>query len=302
MTAKEQGLPKLPEPFGSLERTGMWNGSMREGRDDVYDADQMRAYALAAIASDTGERGANRHIAEVLREYEMEAWSVADCILVAKRYVSSMPDSQVRCLLHILALRAQPAGGGEDWQARALEAEADIERMTDAFNRENGPTFMGEPVLPPEKMVELEPGVRVPLWLLDYAQRVELYMKANLPGPWRIGGIQSHDYANPAPPESGGQGGAVAWLEPYHLSALRKRRDEKEAGYILVEVCDSETEDYCVPLYTHPPAQASGAVTEAMVEAGLQAAVEASDARLARYSVVRAIITAALAQGGGNER
>ena len=87
-----------------------------------------------------------------------------------------------------------PDVGVEDWKARALAAEADIERMTDAFNRENGPTFMGEPVLPPEKTVELEPGGRVPAWLLDYAKMVELYMKANLPGPWRIGGIQSHDY------------------------------------------------------------------------------------------------------------
>lgn len=92
--------------------------------------------------------------------------------------------------------------GGEDWKARAIAAEADIERMTDAFNRENGPTFMGEPVLPPEKMVELELGVKVPVWLLDHAQRIELYMKLNLPGPWRIGGIQSHDYATPTPPPS----------------------------------------------------------------------------------------------------
>ena len=40
-----------------------------------------------------------------------------------------------------------PAVGVEDWKARALAAEADIERMTDAFNRENGPTFMGEPAI-----------------------------------------------------------------------------------------------------------------------------------------------------------
>lgn len=87
-----------------------------------------------------------------------------------------------------------PAVGVEDWKARALAAEADIERMADAFNRENGPTFMGEPVLPPEKMVELDSGVRVPIWLLDHARRIELYMKSKLPGPWRIGGVQSHDY------------------------------------------------------------------------------------------------------------
>lgn len=50
---------------------------------------------------------------------------------------------------------------------------------------------------------------------------------------------------------------ATAWIEPYHLGALRKRRENKEAGYILVEVCDSETEDYCVPLYTRPAQPAS---------------------------------------------
>lgn len=62
--------------------------------------------------------------------------------------------------------------------------------------------------------------------------------------------------------EGGGQhaeAGAVAtaWIEPYHLGALRKRRENKEAGYILVEVCDSETEDYCVPLFLHPAQPAS---------------------------------------------
>ncbi|KAF1692692.1 hypothetical protein [Pseudoxanthomonas koreensis] len=37
----------------------------------------------------------------------------------------------------------------EEWKRRALEAEAAIQRMTDEFNAENGPTHMGEPVLPP---------------------------------------------------------------------------------------------------------------------------------------------------------
>lgn len=57
-------------------------------------------------------------------------------------------------------------------------------------------------------------------------------------------------YTRPQP----SAGDAVAWIDPYHLGALRKRRDNKEVGYILVEVCDSETEDYCVPLYTDKPA------------------------------------------------
>lgn len=43
-------LPPLPAPFGALERDGLWNGLPREGHDDVYDAEQMTAYAEAARA------------------------------------------------------------------------------------------------------------------------------------------------------------------------------------------------------------------------------------------------------------
>lgn len=261
MTAKEQGLPALPEPFGSLERTGMWNGSMREGRDDVYDADQMRAYALSALASDTGERGKvvgwwNGQRGEMLDGEPSIRWGAN-----AENTWHDIPLYAGPNPIH--ALRAQPAGGGEDWQARALAAEADIERMTDAFNRENGPTFMGEPVLPPEKMVELEPGVRVPKWLLDDTRRVELYMKAHLPGSWRIGGIQSHDYANPTPPESGGQE-AVAWMVEYVRTVSREHAREikvtKNEVDRLVHALAGATPPMIAKvtaLYTHPPAQAS---------------------------------------------
>ena len=48
--------------------------------------------------------------------------------------------------------------------------------------------------------------------------------------------------------------------------------------------------------------QPSVVVTDIMVQAGLDAAIDASNARLARYSVVRAILTAALTQGAANER
>ena len=37
----------------------------------------------------------------------------------------------------------------ESWKQRALAAEADVTRMCDEFNAENGPTHMGEPVLSP---------------------------------------------------------------------------------------------------------------------------------------------------------
>lgn len=126
--------------------------------------------------------------------------------------------------------------GGEDWKARALSAEADIERMTDTFNRENGPALMGEPVLPPEKMVELDPGVKVPTWLLDHAKRVELYMKANLPGPWRIGGIQSQDFTPPAAKQPEAQ--AVALKCPNCKGFGYTDEGDQEVGSALFD-CDA---------------------------------------------------------------
>lgn len=53
-------------------------------------------------------------------------------------------------------------------------------------------------------------------------------------------------------------------------------------------------------LYTRPNADAR-AITDAMVERGLQAAQRASDARLPRYKTVRAILEAALVKENGNE-
>lgn len=38
----------------------------------------------------------------------------------------------------------------EIWKKRALEAEVTITRMHNAFNAENAPTHMGEPVMPPK--------------------------------------------------------------------------------------------------------------------------------------------------------
>ena len=228
------------------------------------------------------------------------------------------------------SLRAQPAGGGEwldcghheslmlksaetglplycalcdartcasdnaidaiEWKERALAAEADIERMTDAFNRENGPTFMGEPVLPPEKMVELEPGVKVPKWLLDDTRRVELYMKANLPGPWRIGGVQSRDYACATPPESGGQGDYAAMIARHQIRA------DECPGQSMVVLASSMRK----LLATHPPAQASGAVTWEQVSRALEASKTGWHQN--EFTQMRAAITAALTQGAGNER
>jgi hypothetical protein len=69
--------------------------------------------ARAHIAARLSEQGAksedvNRPIGELVAEYDMQGWTAADCIGPAKRYVSTMPDSQVRCLLHIMS-EAPPA-------------------------------------------------------------------------------------------------------------------------------------------------------------------------------------------------
>lgn len=68
--------------------------------------------------------GKNTPIADLLADYEANGCDHADMAWVraaARRYVETMPDSQARCLLHVLAqepAEAQAQGGGE-----ALEAE-----------------------------------------------------------------------------------------------------------------------------------------------------------------------------------
>jgi hypothetical protein len=82
----------------------------------LYTAEQMQAYARAAVEQ-AGRGEPNLPINELLAEYEMQDWTAADCIGPAKRYVSTMPDSQVRCLLHILSEGTPTASAGvtEAW-------------------------------------------------------------------------------------------------------------------------------------------------------------------------------------------
>lgn len=298
MTAKEQGLPEAAawlcvSPDG-FQRDATTSAHAR----DTYARAGRIITPLAALASDTGERGvvSDGEIDAVLNEVlqmvdpfnpppagSYNRGRHEGIVAAVKTVRDLLPRVKARTY-PFAALRAQPAGGGEwldcghheslmlksaetglplycelcdartcssdnaidaiEWKERALAAEADIERMTDAFNRENGPTFMGEPVLPPEKMVELEEGVQVPKWLLDHTRRIELYMKANLPGPWRFGGVQSHDYACATPPESGGQGWlpiesapATGLLLTFHPRFGQRilRPDPHNAGWYLDE-------------------------------------------------------------------
>ena len=102
MTAKEQGLPELPmavavvTPSKYLAWLSAWLSSKNwEPTPDgthLYTADQMRDYALAALASDTGERGV--------------------CAEECQRAIRAGTSAAV-CPMGECALRAQPAGGGE---------------------------------------------------------------------------------------------------------------------------------------------------------------------------------------------
>lgn len=78
--------------------------------------------------------------------------------------------------------RAAPAGGDdlyrqacdsvEEWKARALEAEADIARIHAQINAENGPTFMGEPVVSaPAGFSRNEKIEAIAKWLIAAAER-----------------------------------------------------------------------------------------------------------------------------------
>ena len=89
----------------------------------------------------------------------------------------------------------------------------------------------------------------------------------------------------------------VAWVGKIDagLRLASMLRDDVRLDDFQSAVADIAAEAYA---YAHAqPAPKAEAVTDIMVQAGLDAAIDASDARLARYSVVRAIIAAALTQG-----
>lgn len=79
---------------------------------------------------------------------------------------------------------------------------------------------------------------------------------------------------------------ADVWIGPEQLALLQGARGRGHLGYAMV--CNSDNEGR-VPLYLRP-----ASVDDAMVERALVAARDASDARLPRYSVVRAVLDAAL--------
>ena len=104
MTAKEQGLPALPE--GAMHMTDWMDGGAKVVETPYYTADQMRAYALAALASDTGERG-------VVAENERLKARLAEQNAAGFAWNGHMVHGDKASVQAVIdALRAQPAGGG----------------------------------------------------------------------------------------------------------------------------------------------------------------------------------------------
>ena len=365
MTAKEQGLPELPEVDGWI---GPQNdpASMRPAWDEA----SMRAYALAALASDTGERGGElgdaaetlRYFADVckgncpvgqwpgnklieaihtvlteladasLRSRGMgfivsngkgNAWRMWDeagpewtydrdkALRFARREdaeVFAREDEDAWRIEPFAALRAQPAGGGcLDWRERyhdRCRVISDWHQRAVALGYE-GVNDLLTLALP---CIVNNAGDERPL---TQPQPVE-GKKVTPLSP--LAEIDAYNRAA-TPPESGGQGELIPprdapaeelWAAIYRLAAIAYRVEDGKPWMHVAAQLRMEAK-------AHPPAQASGAVTEAMVEAALK--VEAferdgalwpdaysSDEQVMERGFMWKTLTAALAQGGGNER
>lgn len=65
----------------------------------------------------------------------------------------------------------------ESWKQRALTAEADVTRLCAEFNAENGPTFMGEPVIAQYEWFDAKATQWKPISRLPYTWECELVIK-----------------------------------------------------------------------------------------------------------------------------
>ena len=127
-----------------------------------------------------------------------------------------------------------------------------------------------------------EPGV----WLRDQRGSYEgpetldpmFYLGAADPGRGAHGATYSPFY--PAPPVQA-RGEPVAWIGATALDALDEQRRSREPGYVLVEVCDSESADYEIALYTAPPAPTVDvdAISYERIHAGVDAMIQNNKSR-----------------------
>ena len=236
MTAKEQGLPAVAYGVRRKDATELRHVFVRRNSaTDAMEPDDV-IHALctieAALASDTGERGVVEDLVAQWRRRGRQVVSTWPDDLRAYRYIEQCADELAA------ALRAQPAGGG--WFCPTCDESVPSHHVTFNETHDERAGGCGKDVVGSgESLTQPQPVIE----------------GAGTEGPdyWR-----GYLAGRAVPPESGGQGEAVAWLEPHHLGALRKRRQNKEAGYILVEVCDSETEDYCCPSTPTPRRMPSG--------------------------------------------
>ncbi len=177
-----------------------------------------------------------------------------------------------------------PAVGVEDWKARALAAEADIERMTDAFNRENGPTFMGEPAISREAF-----KVRIGDYLseddleaLGISADWHLYLSPSEPPSAAQCNQQMNAYDLSACPCCGGRATIIGTLKTCEWSAIctmcgletahmmqpkdaafawNRRHAPDEEGKDFEELSDAAKDRLGVP-FPAPPAQQPEAQAE----------------------------------------
>ena len=92
-----------------IERLKAELAALRHERDDPIAAAMGRAAPAAP--------GRNKPIADLMREYENDGNDFSDVEWLRSasiRYVRTMEDSQIRCLLHAWAVRAAPAAPEED--------------------------------------------------------------------------------------------------------------------------------------------------------------------------------------------
>lgn len=304
MTAKEQGLPEaVKRAFAVLTYQA---GRLRDNygmAGTAANIEEASDTILAALASDTGERGVewfnhcDKVVPEALRYLAENVRPGGGCERFNSEHLHQLAHEIEVSAKRFAALRAQPAGGGERKP-----------------NHRWLPTdVLGNP-------------------MREYA-----------PGKW-----EAATWPSDTPPESGGQGVAALALHPDGCYIIRYAdKDEGDdffagsgaLGFALHRY-EQRSMAWTCQLYamvacsgygpgpqpvakvvTHPPAQASGAVTqwpdfETMVDRMAKHAAirESRGFRTIEEAVhhqskwprlrdeARELLTAALAQGGGNGR
>lgn len=272
---KDASPLSYPAPYE--ERSAAWDEwrkehshcilAMLHGFEAVIDRDDEPAAPPAAAVSEP--------IAELLKQYEREGCDFSDVAWVkqaAMRYVKTMPDSQVRCLLYVLAQAPTVAVPGSDPPAAAVpegyalvpveptEAMLDAghaaawRRIPSCFDMTDAEivyrAMLAAAPPPPlrDETAQDSVGMQYLRQEVDKQTQVFYDIAASKEAPMR-------------------DAGAVAWIAPEELQ--RFDGDPKSAAcWGTVTLSSGEGDGRTVPLYTHPaPAQVDeGAVHERIVQ------------------------------------